>query len=119
MIRDSNNGLTREQVLYEIYILNAIEKYESMFEKVSHLIRKFGTLSISEKNMLEKPFKQIVKKNQLKLYSLHSLTQSTEDEQIKLIILEEKKQIEDEIRNLCFNVIGLIDVYLHTNVKEV
>ncbi|XP_007904678.1 14-3-3 protein theta [Callorhinchus milii] len=92
------------------------ERYEDMATYMKEVTQEGHELSNEERNLLSVAYKNVVGARRSAWRVISSIEQKNENEDKKSqLVKEEREKIEKELRDICNEVLGLLDKYLIAN----
>ncbi|KAF7816970.1 14-3-3-like protein [Senna tora] len=105
----------REQQLYLARLAEQAERYDDMVEAMKKLAKLDVELTVDERNLLSVGYKNVIGARRASWRILSSIEQKEEgkgNEQNVKRIKEYRQRVEDELSNICYDILSIIDKHL-------
>jgi len=103
---------SREDLVFLAKLAEQTERYESMVARMKRVVEMGEPLNEEERNLLSVAYKNVVGSRRSAWRVASSIDQKEEDEKKKELAKFDKEKIEEELENLCKEVIQLLETKL-------
>lgn len=94
------------------------ERYDEMKNHMKAIAQEGGELSIEERNLLSVAYKNVIGARRASWRVLSSLEKTQNDDPKKSVIQKYKENVETELKEICNEILGLLDNNLIENAKD-
>lgn len=94
------------------------ERYDEMKNHMKAIAQEGGELSIEERNLLSVAYKNVIGARRASWRVLSSLEKTQNDDPKKNVIQKYKENVETELKEICNEILGLLDNNLIENAKD-
>lgn len=108
-----------DMLLNKAKLAEQAERYKDMKECMKSLTEQKLVLTNEERNLLSVAYKNVVGLERSAWRVISSIEQKEDDESRKSLQVTYKSQIEEDLRNICEDVLKLLDGYLIPNAAKV
>lgn len=107
----------REESVYRAKLAEQAERYDDMTAAMKSVLSFGGELSTEERNYFSVAFKNVVGARRAAWRIVSSIEQKSEEPKLKLV-REYKLEIEKELKQLCDDMLGLLEKSVIPNAKS-
>ncbi|KAL0969339.1 hypothetical protein UPYG_G00225770 [Umbra pygmaea] len=108
--------MDRMELIQKAKLAEQAERYDDMAASMKEVTEQGGELSNEERNLLSVAYKNVVGARRSAWRVISSIGQKTEGSDKKLAMVKEyREKVEGELRNICNDVLVLLDTYLIKN----
>lgn len=106
--------LDRESMVYKARLSEQAERFDEMIVDMKEVAKQPQELSVEERNLLSVAYKNVIGSRRASWRFITSIEQKGDTEKI-LIVKDYKSKIEDELVQICNEILGIIDESLIPN----
>merc|ERR1712036_80708 len=109
----------KEELIQKAKLAEQAERYDDMAACMKSVTETGAELSNEERNLLSVAYKNVVGARRSSWRVISSIEQKTEGSERKLAMAKEyREKVENELRDICQDVLGLLDQYLIPKVSN-
>ncbi|XP_068677727.1 uncharacterized protein [Montipora capricornis] len=112
----------KENIVYKAKLAEQAERYEDMVQDMKQIAEDMGKeeqgLSTEERNLLSVAYKNVIGARRASWRVLSSLEKNNPDPQKAKIIKDYREKVEQELRDICNEILGLLDNHLIKYAKK-
>jgi 14-3-3 protein beta/theta/zeta len=106
-------GVEKEELVHRAKLAEQAERYDDMAAAMKKVTERGDELSNEERNLLSVAYKNVVGARRSSWRVISSIEQKTEGNERKQSMAKEyREKVENELRDICRDVLGLLDKYL-------
>jgi len=106
--------LDRESLVYKARLAEQAERFDEMVADMKEVAKQPQELTVEERNLLSVAYKNVIGSRRASWRVVTSIEQKGDAEKI-LIVKDYKSKIEDELVEICNDILGIIDESLIPN----
>jgi len=106
--------LDRESLVYKARLAEQAERFDEMVADMKEVAKQPQELTVEERNLLSVAYKNVIGSRRASWRVVTSIEQKGDAEKI-LIVKDYKSKIEDELVEICNDILGIIDECLIPN----
>jgi len=111
--------MDKTELIQKAKLAEQAERYDDMAASMKEVTEKGGELSNEERNLLSVAYKNVVGARRSAWRVISSIGQKTEGSDKKLQMVNEyREKVEAELRDICNDVLGLLNQHLIPNSKN-
>jgi len=105
--------MEKEELVQRAKLAEQAERYDDMANAMKQVTETGVELSNEERNLLSVAYKNVVGARRSSWRVISSIEQKTESSEKKQAMAKEyREKVEKELRDICYDVLGLLDKYL-------
>lgn len=110
----------REEKVLGAKLAEQAERYDEMVEYMDKVSKMGDELNVEERNLLSVAYKNVIgaRRASWRILSSIEARSSEDDKKNEALLKAYKGQVEDELKELCKNIISLLDGHLIVNVAQ-
>lgn len=109
----------REDNVYQAKLAEQAERYDEMVEAMKKVAIEDVEMTVEERNLLSVAYKNVIGARRASWRILSSLEQKEDKtEEKKLVSKEYRCEIEEELKKICQDVLGILDKHLIPNASQ-
>ncbi|PFX23909.1 14-3-3 protein epsilon-like isoform X2 [Stylophora pistillata] len=109
---------SKDSLVYMAKLAEQAERYDEMKNHMKEIAQEGGELSIEERNLLSVAYKNVIGARRASWRVLSSLEKTQNDDPKKSVIQKYKENVETELKEICNEILGLLDNNLIENAKD-
>jgi 14-3-3 protein epsilon len=102
--------LDRESCVFMAKIAEQADRFDEMVEYMKAVAQQPQELSVEERNLLSVAYKNVIGNRRASLRVICAI--QVKDESKPDLVLSYKTKVEEELYNICIDIIGIIDKYI-------
>jgi len=106
--------MDRDSLVYKAKLAEQAERFEEMVNDMKEVAKQPQELTVEERNLLSVAYKNVIGSRRASWRVVTSIEQKGDPERIQ-IIKDYKQKIEDELINICNDILGIIEESLIVN----
>eukprot|EP00591_Stephanopyxis_turris_P011954 CAMPEP_0195516254 /NCGR_PEP_ID=MMETSP0794_2-20130614/7031_1 /TAXON_ID=515487 /ORGANISM="Stephanopyxis turris, Strain CCMP 815" /LENGTH=256 /DNA_ID=CAMNT_0040644805 /DNA_START=79 /DNA_END=849 /DNA_ORIENTATION=- len=108
------------EIVFEAKLAEQTERYDEMKENMKEVVKAKKSLSKEERNLLSVAYKNVVGARRASWRVLHSFSKSKEEgfDKQRELVDEYRRKVEDEIDDICEEILTLLEHTLLKNCQE-
>ncbi|XP_039259030.2 14-3-3 protein epsilon-like [Styela clava] len=106
----------REELVFGAKLAEKAERYDEMVEYMDKVSKLGEELSVEERNLLSVAYKNVIGARRASWRILSSIEARDDDKKNEVLLKAYKGQVEDELKQLCTNIITLLVEHLISKV---
>lgn len=109
----TDTKMEKEELVQRAKLAEQAERYDDMAGAMKQVTETGVELSNEERNLLSVAYKNVVGARRSSWRVISSIEQKTENSEKKQAMAKEyREKVEKELRDICYDVLGLLDKYL-------
>ncbi|XP_059837889.1 14-3-3 protein theta-like [Hemitrygon akajei] len=117
-VDQTNSNPENAEQVQRAKLAEQAERYDDMAAAMKAVTEQGSGLSIEERNLLSVAYKNVVGARRSAWRVISSMEQKNEKEEKKLQLIKSyREKVEEELREICGDVLGLLDNYLIPNTS--
>jgi len=106
--------MDRDSLVYKAKLAEQAERFEEMVNDMKEVAKQPQELTVEERNLLSVAYKNVIGSRRASWRVITSIEQKGDPERMQ-IIKDYKQKIEDELVNICNDILGIIEESLIVN----
>jgi 14-3-3 protein epsilon len=108
------SDLDRESIIYKAKLAEQAERFDEMAAAMKDVAKQAQELSVEERNLLSVAYKNVIGSRRASWRVISSIEHKGEGDKVPLI-KDYKSKIEQELHDICFDILNIIDSNLIPN----